>query len=102
MVRRGFAALTYYFLRFGRGNSAQSCLLKASFTWTDGFLGLVPVVARSQLHSEHPQAAKVLFSRQIRSLAIGEDFRTGRSRLLLNLVEADRAGDGACATYFTV
>ena len=58
---------------------AQSCLLKAFFTWVDGvgfFDNVVSALTTSHWHSEHPQAAKLLFSSQTNSLAM-----TGHSRI---------------------
>jgi hypothetical protein len=53
-----------------REKSVQLCLLKASFTSRDGLSGSEPKPAMIQLHFEHPQAAKVLFSSQTSSLAM--------------------------------
>ena len=52
----------------------QSWLLKACFTSKDGLFesGLEP--AMIQPHSEHPQAAKFLFSSQTSSLAMRHSF----------------------------
>jgi hypothetical protein len=54
-----------------RRNLEHSCSLKATLTRRDGLPDDVGLVfATIQLHSVHPQAAKVLFSSQTSSLAI--------------------------------
>jgi|HubBroStandDraft_6_1064221.scaffolds.fasta_scaffold45049_4 hypothetical protein len=56
-----------------RGNFAQSCWVKASSTFTEGFPGSArPGFRKIQLHTLQPHAAKVLFSSQINPLGIVE------------------------------
>ena len=62
--------------RARRGNSAHACSSNSCFAW----LGLG--FASSHLHSEHPQAAKELFSSQTSCLAMAEHSPTAWSGLL--------------------
>lgn len=55
-----------------RGNSLHSCRAKASFTVAGGLPEVVaPGLGKIQSHIVHPQAAKLLFSSQTSSLAMG-------------------------------
>jgi hypothetical protein len=53
-----------------RGNSEQLCFSNAARTGADAFPATVGLVGTIQPHSEHPQAAKLRFSNQTKSIAI--------------------------------
>src|SRR5579859_2898119 len=84
-MRRARAAWLRLYTSLAR-NVARSCSLKSFFTCVGGFSdNSVPGFVRSQLHSEHPQAAKFLSSSQTSSLAMAEHSPTGPCRLPLLL-----------------
>src|SRR5580700_2002965 len=68
------------------GNSAHSCLSKASFTFAGGFPETVaPGFGMIQTHALHPQAAKLRFSSHTSSLPIS-------TRLLAGCAVLNRLG----------